>query len=275
MANRSYLYSLSNRPATYADRPETITGLSEWPYAVPFSYRLLMSGDPQLCASLISDGLDNDEPEQRTPLHAISSRFEPGLARIKRFADIVRTTVAPDGASAPAPAAQDVAQDPEPSLLEGLKRLFAPARAKTETGARAPSGLLAALDETIAFLEAHRNDYLLLETVELDLMAAADKAALKTQVERELARCRRAGEALDALPADPAEAGRQLLAATRERGAAPLDAFHGLRLDDGFDGGGNQRVDYILGLEWSEVLYFDLHNRAEFEAQRREPEAEA
>ncbi|WP_459655351.1 hypothetical protein, partial [Achromobacter xylosoxidans] len=70
--------------------------------------------------------------------------------------------------------------------------------------------------------------------------------------------------------ADPVEAGRQLLAATRERGAAPLDALHGLRLDDSFDGGRNQRVDYILGLMWSEVLYFDLLDRAEFEVRQRE-----
>ena len=70
MANRSYLYSLSNRPTSYADRPETISGLSEWPYDVPFIYRLLMSGDPQLCASLVSDGLDDDEPGSRTRLYA-------------------------------------------------------------------------------------------------------------------------------------------------------------------------------------------------------------
>jgi hypothetical protein len=45
MANRAYLYSLSNRPTSYTDRPETITGLSEWPYAIPFTYRVLLSGD--------------------------------------------------------------------------------------------------------------------------------------------------------------------------------------------------------------------------------------
>ena len=69
MANRSYLYSLSNRPTHYTDRPETICGLSEWPYAVPFMYRLLMSGDPQLCASLIADGLEDDEPEHLSLIH--------------------------------------------------------------------------------------------------------------------------------------------------------------------------------------------------------------
>ncbi|UXL02847.1 DUF7822 domain-containing protein [Achromobacter xylosoxidans] len=271
MANRSYLYSLSNRPASYADRPETICGLSEWPYAVPFSYRLLMSGDPQLCASLIADGLEDDEPHRRTRLYAISSRFEPGLARIKRFAEIVRAAV---GGAAPATATTPAAE-PAPSLLGRIRRLFssadaAPARPATT----APTELLAALDETIAFLEAHRDDYLLLETIELDVMAESEEAALKASVEKELARCRQAGAALDALPADPAEAGRQLLAATRERGAAPLDALHGLRLDDSFDGGRNQRVDYILGLMWSEVLYFDLLDRAEFEARQREAQAE-
>lgn len=271
MANRSYLYSLSNRPASYADRPETICGLSEWPYAVPFSYRLLMSGDPQLCASLIADGLEDDEPQRPTRLHAISSRFEPGLARVKRFAEIVRAAV---GDAAPATAATPAAAT-APSLLGRIRRLFwsadaAPARPATT----APTELLAALDETIAFLEAHRDEYLLLETIELDVMAESEEAALKASVEKELARCRQAGAALDALPADPVEAGRQLLAATRERGAAPLDALHGLRLDDSFDGGRNQRVDYILGLMWSEVLYFDLHNRAEFEARQREAQAE-
>ena len=91
MANRSYLYSLSNRPAAYADRPDSISGLSEWPYYVPFLSRLLMSGDPQLCASLVSDGFDEDPPDRKTPLYAISSRFGPGFERVKRFAAIVQT----------------------------------------------------------------------------------------------------------------------------------------------------------------------------------------
>ncbi|WZB64827.1 hypothetical protein WJ971_17800 [Achromobacter xylosoxidans] len=190
MANRSYLYSLSNRPASYADRPETICGLSEWPYAVPFSYRLLMSGDPQVCASLIADGLEDDEPHRRTRLYAISSRFEPGLARIKRFAEIVRAAV---GGAAPATAATPAAE-PAPSLLGRIRRLFSSADAAPAGPATtAPTELLAALDETIAFLEAHRDDYLLLETIELDVMAESEEAALKASVEKELARCRQAG----------------------------------------------------------------------------------
>ncbi|TDP96657.1 hypothetical protein [Labedaea rhizosphaerae] len=91
MANRSYLYSLSNRPTAYDDRPDTISGLSEWPYAVPFSFRVLLSGDPQLCPSLISDGFDDDPPEAKTALYAISGDFDAGFARLRRFAAAART----------------------------------------------------------------------------------------------------------------------------------------------------------------------------------------
>ena len=122
MANRSYLYSLSNRPA-YADRPETIVGLSEWPYDVPFIYRLLMSGDPQPCASLVSDGMEDEEPGSKTRLYAISSVFEPGYARMRRFADIVRAAVA----QAPAPAGirSGRRRAPQPaSFMDRVKQMF-------------------------------------------------------------------------------------------------------------------------------------------------------
>jgi hypothetical protein len=225
MANRAYLYSLSNRPSSYADRPDTISGLSEWAYAIPFSYRVLMSGDPKLCASLVSDGFDGEPADRRTSLHAISGDFEAGFARLKRLISVVR----PLAASSPT--------------------------------------LVAALDETLEFLEAHRDRYLLLETVELDTMTAAGESELRACVEREIAECVRAGAAVDALPADVAAAGAALANATHSRTAPPLDAFHGLRLDDDFDNvrGGNECP---LGLGWSDVLYFKLWNRAEFEANR-------
>ena len=76
MSNRAYLYSHSNRPTADADRPETISGLSEWSYAVPFSYRVLMSGDPQLCSSSISDGFDSEPAGAKTKLYAISGDFD-------------------------------------------------------------------------------------------------------------------------------------------------------------------------------------------------------
>lgn len=50
--------------------------------------------------------------------------------------------------------------------------------------------------------------------------------------------------------------------------AAPLDAFFGLRLDDDCDSTRTRATEHPLGLQWSEVLYFELWNRAEFEAQR-------
>jgi hypothetical protein len=124
------------------------------------------------------------------------------------------------------------------------------------------------LDETIAFLEAHRDSYLLLETIELDTMSESDEAALRACVEQEIARCLRVGAAIDALPADIAEAGRQLKQATTQKCAAPLDAFFGLRLDDDCDSTRTGATEHPLGLQWSEVLYFGLWNRAEFEAER-------
>jgi hypothetical protein len=144
MANRAYLYSLSNRPESYADRPETISGLSEWPYAVPFSYRAIMSGHPQICASLISEGFDGEEQGKKSRIFAISGDFAVGYARVKRLCNALRAVAS----SAPE--------------------------------------LLAAIDPMLAFLDAHRNTHLLLETIELDMMTAEeDEAALRVHVEQE------------------------------------------------------------------------------------------
>jgi hypothetical protein len=231
MSNRAYLYSLSHRPTSYADRPDTITGLSEWAYAVPFSYRVMMSGDPRLCASLISDGFDGEPANRKTTIPAISAEFEPGFARLKRFIAVVR----------------------------GL-------------AANSPM-LLACLDETLAFLDGHRDRFLLLETVELDSMTTEREAKLRACVEREIAECVRAGAAIDALPTDPGEAGAILANAVRHRAGRPLDAFHGLRLDEDFDNvrGGNENP---LGLESSDELYYELWNRTEFEANLERSVAE-
>jgi hypothetical protein len=225
MANRSYLYSTSNRPESYEDRPETISGLSEWPYAVPFSYRVLMSGDPRLCASLISDGFEDDPPERRTRLYAISGEFDTGHARLTKFCAALRSV----GAGA--------------------------------------ADLQRAIDETLTFLDAHRDRYLLLETIELDTMVESAEDALRAAVEQEIELCREAGAAVDALPADPEEAGAVLAKAAKEEADGPLAAFHGLVLDDGFDNTRDRRTENPIGLSWwTDVLYFALWNRAEFEA---------
>ncbi|MBB1594371.1 hypothetical protein [Achromobacter sp. UMC46] len=269
MANRSYLYSLSNRPSSYSDRPETISGLSEWPYDVPFMYRLLVSGDPQLCASLIADGFDSDESEEKTRLYAISSRFDAGFERVKRFAEIVRAMAAHPSIDGLQPAVPPQSL----SLISRLKQMFAPGRdasidtAQATTPPPAIDELLSSLDETIAFLEAHRDTYLLLETVELDTMSESEEAPLKACVEQEIMRCVQAGAALDALPADVQQAAQQLILVTRQTGTPPLDAFFGLHLDNEFDSTHAGTTEHPLGLEWSDTLYFDLFNRSEFDAQ--------
>lgn len=256
MANRSYLYSLSNRPAGYADRPETISGLAEWPYDVPFMFRLLMSGDPQLCGSLVSDGFDDDTPERKTRLHAISSGFDAGFERVKRFVAIVRRLAE----APPGPAAAP------PSAVRRLRQWFGGGAPAAQAAPASYTRLIEALDETLAFLEAHRDSHLLLETIELDCMSENEESALRSLVEQEIARCRQAGAAVDALPADIGEAGRLLMAATAAQAAPPLDAFFGLRLDDDCDNLRDAKTERPLGLVWSDVLYFDLMNRADFEA---------
>lgn len=276
MANRSYLYSLSNRPTAYTDRPETISGVSEWNYDIPFMYRLLMSGDPQLCASLISDGLESDEGDEKVKLYAISGQFEPGFARVKRFFAIVRFLAEQAPAVAPAtPSAPPAAAPQTPSLIGQLKNWLLPpnppvaAPAVVGKNAVGSAQLLTWLDDTLAFLEAHRDEHLLLETVELDTMSESEEAPLRACVEQELARCQQAGAALDALPQDIAAAAQQLCEAGATEQAPPLDAFFKLRFDDDCDSTRSRATEYPLGLQWSEVLYFGLFNRAEFEAATR------
>lgn len=226
MANRSYLYSLDNRPVSYQDRPDTVSGLSEWPYAIPFSYLVLLSGEPRLCASLISDGFDDDPPERRTKLYAISGEFDAGYTRLRKFA--------------------------------------AAARAASDSAA-----LRAGLDEAETFLDAHRDRYLLLETIELDTMIDSDEDALRTAIQGHLDLCRQAGAAVDALPDDVVEAGAVLAKAAAQRAGAPLEVFHGLVLGDDFDNTRDDRTDNPVGLSWwTDVLYFALWNRTEFTANQ-------
>lgn len=226
MANRSYLYSLSHSPTAYDDRPETISGLSEWPYDIPFSYRVLMSGNPRLCASLISDGLDDEENEnKKIKLYAISSHFETGFSRLRKFFSVL------SGAAA----------------------------------AKAPQ-LAADIKNAVEFLEAHRDNCLLLETVELDLMSENEENKLRTCVESEIERCQNAGAAIDALPDSIEEAVIMLKKATGQPNGSALDAFCGLQLNENYD---HAHFNYPIGVSyWSDVLYFGLWNRAEFEANR-------
>ncbi|VWD51381.1 hypothetical protein BLA18112_07522 [Burkholderia lata] len=273
MANRSYLYSLGNRPTSYEDRPETISGLSEWAYDVPFMYRLLMSCDPRPCASLISDGLDG----KKMPLHAISSPFAPGFERVRHFVAIVRVLVESRPAPTPAAPATPAADTPGSTLVSRMRRWVGltpapaasqPAPAPIPATPAAVDHLPEWLDETLVFLEQHRDQYLLLETIELDLMSESDTDALRARVDAEIGRCRHVGAAFEALPDNPMEAAGILQRAAVERSPAPLDAFFGLRFDDNCDSTRTGDTDHPLGLEWNEALYFELFNRAQFDAHQ-------
>ncbi len=279
MANRSYLYSLSNRPISYQDRPETISGVSEWAYDVPFIFRLLMSGDPQLCASLISEGLDGEPAGRVIPVHAIGASFEPGFERVQRFVAIVKAMIEMGLATASRRVDEPVAAPAPASLIARIKRLlFGAPKASAPPPVEDALGteqLSRWLDATIDFLQAHRDTFLLLETIELDLMWKADEDGLRALVEREIARCVQTGAALDALPADPAEAAQALRRASDEDGPELFEAFRGLRFDDGCDGSRRSAVKYPLGLSnWSDVLYFGLWNRAEFDARQAEAKSQ-
>lgn len=286
MSNRSYLYSLSSQPTSFADRPVTLSGLSEWVYDVPFLYRLLMSADPQLCASLVADGLDGEESGPKTRLHAISSPFDPGLERAIRFAEIVKVLVTKEH---PLAAAESAAAEPgsfqemrgTTSWTARLKRLFSsgpdsvalPTPTPTPppppaVAARPASGHLPSwFDEMLAFLDKFRDNYLLLETVELDTMYENGESALRACAEAQIARCRHVGAAFEALPSNTAEAAAVLRRAAAERCAAPLDAFFGLRFDDACDSTRTLATEHPLGLtRWSTVLYFRLADKAAFEA---------
>lgn len=79
MANRSYLYTTSFAPDSDAARTpaDRVSGISEWPYAIPLVFRILVSVDPRPCRSLIW----TDHPD----LLAISGRCGPGIARLEQF----------------------------------------------------------------------------------------------------------------------------------------------------------------------------------------------
>ena len=77
MANRSYLYSSNLIPSRKVAKPERkLIGLSEWPNFIPLVYRVLMSGNPHVCATSIWDNAEEI---------AIVSDYAPGVDRLKQF----------------------------------------------------------------------------------------------------------------------------------------------------------------------------------------------
>lgn len=276
MANRSYLYALSNRPSTYHDRPERVTGLSEWPYDVPFLFRLLASGNPEVCASLISEGLEDEDADgnltTRGPLHAISGDFAIGFARVQRFLAAARIIASASAAPTPATAAE---AEPRPGLVARIARALS-GGAAPEAGAPEPSPTAAAehflrwLDDAERFLAEHRDQYVLLETVEVDIMTFDDIDRLAAVVHEEADRCRAVGAAVDALPADPQQAAAVLARAAQEGERDVLAPFEGLRFDDECDLSRGGEAKPLGVSHWSTVLYFDLWTKAEYDAAQGE-----
>jgi hypothetical protein len=77
MANRSYLYSSNLIPSkTVLKSERKLIGLSEWPVIIPLVYRILMSGNPHVCATSIWDNAEEI---------AIVSDYAIGLERLKQF----------------------------------------------------------------------------------------------------------------------------------------------------------------------------------------------
>jgi hypothetical protein len=141
--------------------------------------------------------------------------------------------------------------------------------------------LRVALDQTEEFLGQHRDEYLLLETVELDMMFQLPDDGQRLAVEKEITACLRVGAAVDALSANVQEAAAQLRLASLPQNTKPKwkfwsatvepSPFSGLVLDDDFDSTRAKKTEYPLGLSgWSDVLYYQLWNREKFEAKHRD-----
>lgn len=220
MANRSYLYSLTNQPKSYYDRPDSINGLSEWAYEVPLAYKILMSGNPQRCASLISDGFD--EEEEKTPLYAITADFDVGFQRLLKFKSIVEPLI--------------FAED---------------------------DGIQQEINEGFNYLTESRLPYLLLETIELEIMCTNDKDELRENVDKDIELIKLVGKAVDALPEDSEQAREVLKLAATTKQDNVFSVFYGIELNEKFD---YSECIQSMGLGyWYNELYYSLWNKEEFE----------
>ncbi len=225
MAHRSYLFSI-NQPLTSEDtRLETPPkGLSEWRSRVPLTYQVLLSGRPQVCRSTLATGITGRDPANPIKVWACYSPWEPGFSRLTKFLNVLK--VIP---RIPTPMT-------EPFEQTSMEKLTSEVAA------------------TEAFLSKVEDDYVLLETLEIDMVGYSlgldDASQLRTQVENLVHLCRSAGEAVDALPDEPRFAAKVLVDSVSHRAARPLRHFHGLRFDD-YNGDWNETS---LGLYWTENL---------------------
>lgn len=244
MAHRAYLYSVNKPPLENVEGLAAPKSLSEWPSQVPFSYEVLMSADPQLCPSLLGDGLEDDDSDNPTKLWANYSSWELGFERMQKLLGILKAL--------PRVPRVDDADKPSELTLEELHQR---------------------VEETEKFLLAVKGEYVVLETVEIDLLGyMPDLGAdyLRDEAEGAAYGCTAAGKGIDALPADPELAATVLLNAVENKDYGPLRVFYRLRFDDHNNAKGSP-----LGLYWTDITYYsflDTSSDAE-EARTEEPEA--
>ncbi|UXM95571.1 hypothetical protein N5853_02765 [Bartonella sp. HY329] len=87
MANRTYFYGISDYSPKKNVYPEVVFGLGDQPYAIPFFFRLLVSGNPQCVSSLIFSPEDDDD-QQLIP--AIIGDGDIGYARFQKIAGLMK-----------------------------------------------------------------------------------------------------------------------------------------------------------------------------------------
>ena len=88
--NLCNLYTVDSLPNDGLDLPSIINCISAWSNFVPFAFRVLVSGNSALCASLISEGFEPiAKSEAPFDTYAICGDFEIGYQRLNKFHKVV------------------------------------------------------------------------------------------------------------------------------------------------------------------------------------------
>lgn len=236
MANRSYLYASNFNPDADRESPH-LEGVSEWSYALPLSYEILVSGDPQICRSIISNGVEVNDDGDTSPVYAVYSESETGKRRLLKLLEILKFSAS---------------QERKPSTF---RRLVSPFGFPFKGGPVSPL-LLEAIEKTQEFMNSVSHPFFLLETIELDVMSTGDPKELRKMVDTWKQRSVSIGAEIDALPSD-AEQALGVLAISNKDDSHNGNALMNLRIDDHFDK--PRPGENYLGLSyWSDVLAIDF-----------------
>lgn len=115
--------------------------------------------------------------------------------------------------------------------------------------------------EALEFLEQHKQPFLLLETIELDMMLTEGADNLRQAVEDEIQRCLLVGRGIDAIPDDKETA----IEVIKWAASDPENLFSAINF--------NSECDYVdagypMGLSyWESSLYYRILNKKEFEEE--------